>query len=171
MSQFNKEKNLKSLEGDVEQKGKILTLHIIKLHPFSVSCLTQNRFDCLYFTCLYFLIYVLILVFLIWQKWMQKVCSQHSTHSPRKKKCGEYTQTARNLCITNDLIYTVSRQNHVSLCVSERNWFCQWSTDLDGMGSSQSKDKMHCTRYLNGKGPPALTEIREFLSSFCWSLQ
>ncbi|KAI7792697.1 E3 ubiquitin-protein ligase DTX3L1 [Triplophysa rosa] len=28
------------------------------------------------------------------------------------------------------------------------------------MGSSQSKDKMHCTRYLNGKGPPALTEIQ-----------
>ncbi|KAK9953116.1 hypothetical protein ABG768_017139 [Culter alburnus] len=26
------------------------------------------------------------------------------------------------------------------------------------MGASQSKDKMHCTRYLNGKGPPPLTE-------------
>ncbi|XP_056104779.1 E3 ubiquitin-protein ligase DTX3L1 isoform X2 [Rhinichthys klamathensis goyatoka] len=26
------------------------------------------------------------------------------------------------------------------------------------MGASQSKDKMHCTRYLNGKGPPPLGE-------------
>ncbi|KAF7708663.1 E3 ubiquitin-protein ligase DTX3L1 [Silurus meridionalis] len=26
------------------------------------------------------------------------------------------------------------------------------------MGSEQSKDKMHCTRYLNGNGPPSLTE-------------
>ncbi|KAI5608759.1 E3 ubiquitin-protein ligase DTX3L isoform X1 [Silurus asotus] len=26
------------------------------------------------------------------------------------------------------------------------------------MGSEQSKDKMHCTRYLNGNGPPSLNE-------------
>ncbi|XP_056306601.1 E3 ubiquitin-protein ligase DTX3L1 isoform X1 [Danio aesculapii] len=26
------------------------------------------------------------------------------------------------------------------------------------MGASQSKDKMHCTRYLNGKGPPPLAD-------------
>ncbi|CAM4723488.1 unnamed protein product [Leuciscus chuanchicus] len=29
------------------------------------------------------------------------------------------------------------------------------------MGASQSKDKMHCTRYLNGKGPPPLGETAE----------
>ncbi|XP_077101247.1 E3 ubiquitin-protein ligase DTX3L1 [Siphateles boraxobius] len=29
------------------------------------------------------------------------------------------------------------------------------------MGASQSKDKMHCTRYLNGKGPPPLGETAQ----------
>ncbi|XP_060776596.1 E3 ubiquitin-protein ligase DTX3L1 [Neoarius graeffei] len=29
------------------------------------------------------------------------------------------------------------------------------------MGSGQSKDKMYCTRYLNGKGPPSLTDQAE----------
>ncbi|KAG9276495.1 E3 ubiquitin-protein ligase DTX3L-like [Astyanax mexicanus] len=33
------------------------------------------------------------------------------------------------------------------------------------MGSAESKDKMHCTRYLNGDGPPPLDEqVKESIS-------
>ncbi len=159
-------------------------LKSVKPLPFSPSRLIQNRFN---YTCLHFLMFVLI-VCELWEIFKLVVRVQMSSSYLRAREAGVHPKIHQVRILQIKMVWYNCIKSKPLWCVyyvciyfraCSYQWFanlwnsCLFNSELI-MGASQSTDKMQCNRYLNGKGPPSLTEIGELLRAFCrahhWSI-